>query len=326
MAMNDPFRLAWWIVGVLISIQTCTQCFANAFFPVPENGLVSACTTVQCIMDFVADAERRNQVIVAIPTVSFQYDPYLSLYLGNIIDSLSYYSLSDRQLHYLLFEWTESNITEATLMLMSLLPEKSIFVSYEDGFSAFGIYNMAYTRMKMGLGTAVVFHLNHEQPWVTREFLTQKPTGPVVGLPAESVSLPVMESVFALSYYYKTQQTVLRNYYYSPIANDATYFPTGVPFYGYVFGNLSSTINEEIKKPASLRTHFCQFSGRVSYPLGIRHEQAMERTELLHLLGGAKDATGVNVDVADTLPRCTLDVVPDNVSTQDKETHDADGR
>ena len=277
-------------------------------------------------MDFVADAERRNQVIVAIPTVSFQYDPYLSLYLGNIIDSLSYYSLSDRQLHYLLFEWTESNITEATLMLMSLLPEKSIFVSYEDGFSAFGIYNMAYTRMKMGLGTAVVFHLNHEQPWVTREFLTQKPTGPVVGLSAESVSLPVMESVFALSYYYKTQQTVLRNYYYSPIANDATYFPTGVPFYGYMFGNLSSTINEEIKKPASLRTHFCQFSGRVSYPLGIRHEQAMERTELLHLLGGAKDANGVNVDVADTLPRCTLDVVPDNVSTQDKETHDADGR
>ena len=94
-------------------------------------------------------------------------------------------------------------------MLMSLLPEKSVFISYEDGFSAFGIYNMAYTRMKMGLGTAVVLHLNHEQPWVTREFLTQNPTGPVVGLPAESVSLPVMESVYALSYYYKTQQVTV---------------------------------------------------------------------------------------------------------------------
>ena len=96
-----------------------------------------------------------------------------------------------------------------------------------------------------------------------------------------SVSLPLVESLFALSYYYKSHQTVLRNYYYEPIINDAAYVPTGVPYYGYMFGNESSTISRAIITPASGRTHFCHFTGRVSYPMGIRHEQAHEREELL---------------------------------------------
>ena len=45
--------------------------------------------------------------------------------------------------------------------------------------------------------------------------------------------------------------------------------------------------------------------------MGIRHEQAMERTELLNLLGGTTTTAGVGGtnDFMDAFPRCTLDVV-----------------
>ena len=259
----------------------------QALFRVPENGLVSACPSVSCLIKFIPEIERRGHVIVAIASVSFQLDPYLSLYLGNIIDLLS---MSQRQLHFLLFEWNETNMAETTIMMLSLLPEKSIFVAYEDGLSAFGIYNMAYSRIKFGLGTAVVLHLNHEQPWITKEALALQNNNQTM-----SVSLPVVESLLALSYYYKSHQTVLRNYYYEPITNDAVYIPTGVPYYGYMFGNESSTINEAIKTPASGRKHFCHFTGRVKYPLDILHEQAQEREVLMTMA-----EKGV-------LGRCTID-------------------
>jgi hypothetical protein len=252
-------------------------------------------------MEFIPEIVRRNHIVVAVASVSFALDPYLSLYLGNVIDT---FSASKRQLHYLLFEWHENNMAETMLMMMSLLPEKSIVVVYEDGLSAFGMYNMAYARVKLGLGTAAVLHLNHEQPWVTRESL-EKDAATSAAAAAEGVgrnettSLPTMDSLVALSYYYQTQRVVFRNYFYEPIAADTVYFPTGVPFYGYVFGNASSPLAGNFTAPASSRRHLCHFTGRVSYPRGVLHGQAGERKELVDL--AARGA----------LAPCTLDVVPD---------------
>ena len=286
---------------VVVCLLSWPLRMVDALFPAPENGLLSACPSVACLIDFIPEIVRRDHIIVAVASVSFALDPYLSLYLGNVIDT---FSASKRQLHYLLFEWHENNMAETMLMLMSLLPEKSIVVVYEDGMSAFGMYNMAYARVKLGLGTAAVLHLNHEQPWVTRESLEQDEATSTAAAAAgggrnETTSLPTMDSLVALSYYYQTQRAVFRNYFYDPIDADTVYFPTGVPFYGNVFGNASSPLVGKFAAPASARRHLCHFTGRVSYPRGVLHAQAGERKELMDLA-----ARG-------TLAPCTIDVVPD---------------
>ena len=143
----------------------------------PPSDYVNSCSSLECLIATIAAIQQEKRKIIAFISTNFRKDPYLGLYLGNVIDLFQ--NTTEIVPHFLLFEWpgegTKSgNIVESALMLISLLPAQSVFVSYEDGASAFGIQNLAYARAKLGLGCAVILHLNQEQPWVTKGFYAEE--------------------------------------------------------------------------------------------------------------------------------------------------------
>lgn len=148
----------------------------------PPSDYVNSCSSLECLIGTIQAIQRENRTIIAFISNYFRRDPYLGLYLGNVIDLFQ--NTTEIVPHFLLFEWPggegegaqTGNIVETALMLFSLLPAQSVFVSYEDGASAFGVQNLAYARTKLGLGCAVILHLNQEQPWVTKGFYAEEDT------------------------------------------------------------------------------------------------------------------------------------------------------
>ena len=169
--------LVWKLILCLLSsnfIPASVRAFKHVL---PPSDYINSCSSLECLIGTIRAIQQENRTIVAFVSTYFQKDPYLGLYLGNVIDLFR--NTTEIVPHFLLFEWPgegvqTGNIVETALMLFSLLPAQSVFVSYEDGASAFGIQNLAYARAKLGLGCAVIMHLNHEQPWVTKGFYAEE--------------------------------------------------------------------------------------------------------------------------------------------------------
>ena len=247
----------------------------SAGYPLPDTGKFSICYDLPCMISTIQMISEGNEVIVAVISNDFSTDPYLPLYLGQIVDS---FSLSKSPLHYLLTQCAGQTILELAIMVLTLLPSKSVFVSFEDGPSSFGIYNLAFTRVKLGISYApsVVLHLNHEQPWITQANVEET-----------AIDRPnsLVWSQDDFKYLYTVAPVIIRNYYYEPYTTLSSYVPLGAPMYGYLINNPSSHIASIIDKPASLRSTYCHFTGRTNYPYKIQHEQANERKELFTMAG-----------------------------------------
>ena len=258
-------------------------------YPLPENGVISVCWELDCVISTIKRLSELNQVIVSYVSFDFSRDHYSALYIGQTVDS---FSLSELPVQYLLIESKTQPVSEMTLMLLSLLPKNSVFISLEEGPSAFGAFNLAYTRVKLGITHApgVVLHLNHEQPWVTREVLEVNNKDY-----SDNYLINTQED---FKYIYSVLPVILRNYYYHPYSALSTYIPLGVPMFGYLIGNSSSVITAKMKAPSSERSTYCEFIGRTTYPKAILHEQAGERRELF-LLSGSEGGV-------DNLHPCTV--------------------
>lgn len=134
------------ILILLIYTSIILQSFAR--FPVPENGNITICFDLPCLTASIQYiSQNLSHVIVACASSDIQNDNYLSLYLGNLIES---FSLSSNLLHYLLFQSMDNSFYETVIMYLTLLPERSVFISFEDGSSSFGIHNTAITKNNLG--------------------------------------------------------------------------------------------------------------------------------------------------------------------------------
>ena len=174
--------LVWKLLFCFLSINLLSVSIHAFKHVLPPSDYVNSCSSLECLIGTIQAIQHENRTIIAFISNYFRRDPYLGLYLGNVIDLFQ--NTTEIVPHFLLFEWPggeeegaqTGNIVETALMLFSLLPAQSVFVSYEDGASAFGVQNLAYARAKLGLGCAVILHLNQEQPWVTKGFYAEEDT------------------------------------------------------------------------------------------------------------------------------------------------------
>lgn len=141
----------------------------------------------------------------------------------------------------------------AAVEMLSILPEKSVFVAYEHGKSSFSIRNIDVAQSQINLRTSVIYHLNHERPWH------------VLGHGDDNSLDRPFASIDELIQSYARFPLVLRNYYYKPLLQHSTYLPVGPTLVGYVIGNSSSPLFQQSARAASQRGIFCQFRGRLKY-------------------------------------------------------------
>lgn len=221
-------------------------------YPLPDKGKIVVCLDSTCLQTTIANIlsvyQERDVLFVAFASQDFSKDSYLSLYIGWIVDQFDGMP-GFKDVFFLLYQ-SKKGIMDGAVSMISLLPSQSVFIAYEHGFSSFSIYNLEHLKRKTGKGPAVVFHLNHEQPW---EFKNKN------SLDFTFSTLDGLISSYAL------HPLVIRNYYYQPLLNYSHYYPVGPTLYGYMIANSSSVLQQSQFKLSSERKRFCYFIGRTNY-------------------------------------------------------------
>jgi hypothetical protein len=217
---------------------------SQSSYPVPTHGKLSICFDNSCLNN----AFRLNDFFVVIATTNIEKDGYLSIYLGYL---MHLFNRCSQDIHFLVSQ-TNSSILEGLKFILENSPNPSALVVIENEVHGLLLDNLTTIKNISNM----ILHLNHEQPWESGNHLT-----------------------------YTSETTIIRNYYYKPYLtqnrNHAYYIPAGIPMYGYIIGNSSSSLTRN--KLSSLRLHYCLFSGRTNYLRQPSHHQANERQELLEM-------------------------------------------
>lgn len=234
-------------------------------FSLASKGEKVVCTSRECISNMVDYVQANHGIVAATVSLDLENDPYLLLYLGWMIEVLQ---KVDRQVYWVIFSFGDSNVNDERFhselnYFLSALPPTSIFLANQHGPSYISVKHLGLLREKYSIGSSIVLHMNHEQPWK-------------VGRRDYDYTF---DSVSQLVDCYKQFDLVLRNYYYEPLLATSIYFPTGPSRYHVVLG-LNNSIADAI---ASTRSRFCYFSGRRFYEEQMNHEQANERESLFQL-------------------------------------------
>lgn len=220
--------------------------------PTSEMWIVSEAETLLTLMRDIAG---RNRSVLAVASRNISMDSYLVLYLGRFIH---WFDNDQFNLSVVLFEKPRKLLwTETVVLLLSQLPPKSIFLSYQHGHSSFGIVPLRQTQLMYNLTPTVVFHLNHEQPWLTPSSTTDN-------------SLDITyNSTLELMEAYSHFPHMFRQYYYTALLTTSQYIPMGPPYYGHLLNNpthihypLLISLTSQL---ASIRSTLCLFRGRWKY-------------------------------------------------------------
>jgi hypothetical protein len=220
----------------------------HAMFPVPTVGNLIICFTFECFQDTVDFVVSKDAILVAMISFDISKDNYSALYLGNILNMFDFPNLP---VYTVLLQLPEGlNVEEAGSKMIKLITStKSVFVSYEHGFSSFGL-NDLQSMKSLGYGPQVVYHLNHEKPWTNGDH-------------KEDSLDSLYSSTDKLVASYQLHPLVLRNYYFDQLANHSHYLPLGVSYYSFLIGSESHK-NSPIAL-ASQRGTRCYFQGRLNY-------------------------------------------------------------
>jgi hypothetical protein len=223
-----------------------------------------------CLLEVKKSIIEDDEIFVAVFSRNLALDSYLALYIG----WLNYlFNKSPYQLHFVVYEFGDTENEEQLrlktsfgLVLLSILPKKSIFLSFEQGSNVFGLRLLTHTKEKLAIGASVIIHLNHEQPWVTG--------------PANHPDF-IFPSLQEVKDSYIQHPYIFRNYYYEYFNDVTYYFPVGPSKYGFHIDNSLSMIYDYTNIKASKRENYCVFIGRVGYDFSQGHSQAHERKYLI---------------------------------------------
>ncbi len=247
---------------LLISLVHCQ-------IPIPE-GDVRFCFDFECFSSFLELASSNNVVIAGIPTFDVKLDSYTSLYLGQILELFDMPAL--KILTVVLETPQHMKFHDATIKMIELMTNtSSILVTYEHGFSSFGLFNIE--KMKQaGYGPTVVYHMNHERPWKLTP--QTKEHSPITSDHLDDIYSSTEELVAS----YDLHPLVLRNYFYSPLENHSHYLPVGLPQYSYLLGKGKEYDHAHIKL-ASQRSTYCHFKGRFDYSFVFLDSQKKDKRQ-----------------------------------------------
>lgn len=190
-------------------------------------------------------------------------DPYLGLYtsrLVNLFDNL----LEIPTVFAMVTKSPDLTYDETVLTTLYHLPPRSLFVCIQHGnfrIHFFKLMQMLQLLKKPNL--PMLFHLNHEQPWIH-----------------DDTSLDfVYNTTEELTEQYKSFPLILRNYYYQPLLSSSHYLPVGYPYLGFILNNKTTEYSElQDLIYASDRKYFCFFQGRVTY----NESQSMNDRDLMN--------------------------------------------
>eukprot|EP01040_Poterioochromonas_malhamensis_P005359 gene5359-5746_t len=120
----------------------------------------------------------------------------------------------------------------------------------EHGPSSFGINSFDMLR-DYDIGPVILYHANHEQPWITNLHDNQLDY--------------TYSTIHDLQTAYSKLLVVIRNYYYAPLTPFSQYLPINAPYYSFLLNNQSSPLRPYLRIPASQRRFKCVFRGRTNY-------------------------------------------------------------
>jgi hypothetical protein len=201
----------------------------------------------------------RNRTIVATVSKNVDADLYLALHFGRIMNLFedTLYNSS-----FIVFQKPlQLTWVETILLMLSHMPPKSIFLSYQHGPSGVGMPPVIDAKRIFGYSPAVVFHMNHERPWVTAEDLQGDPQKFRIDF-TYNITQELADA-------YEEFPVVFRHYYYAPLLSSAQYIPIQAPFYGHLIDNPENpyyALFESLRTtPVSQRAVLCLFRGRLTY-------------------------------------------------------------
>lgn len=265
------------ITSLLLCMITFTNCnipvpanMPAGSVPLPEDVKLTICQDIICLLEVKKSIVDNDEIFVAVFSRNLGSDSYLALYIG----WLNYlFNKSPYQLHFVVYEFGDTSTDEELrlktsfgLVLLSILPKRSIFLCFEQGSNVFGLRLLTHTKEKLGIGASVIIHLNHEQPWVTE--------------PYDHPDF-IFQTLKEVKDSYIKHPYVFRNYYYEYFNDVTYYFPVGPSKYGFHIDNPLSMIYDHTNTKASERENYCVFIGRVGYDFNQGHSQAHERQYLI---------------------------------------------
>lgn len=237
--------------------------------PLPAGVKMTICQDILCLLEIKQLIILHNEIYVAVFSRNLGVDAYLALYIGWLEHI---FNKSPYKLHFVAFEFgnvkSEDEITFQTsigLVMLSILPKKSIFLCFEQGSNVFGLKLLSLSRKQFGAGPTIVIHLNHEQPWVME---SNHPDY-------------IYSTIEEVRDAYMKNNYVFRNYYYQYFDDITFYFPVGPSKFGFQIQNPNSIISKNVIIKASERENYCIFIGRLGYEYTQSHSQSHEREYLV---------------------------------------------
>lgn len=247
----------------LLILDTCSQELSVPFVSNSDNWSLPHAEELwmigdgQTLLQVVRDISSRNRTIVAAISRNITLDSYLVLYLGRFI---SWFENDQFNPSFVIFQKPPKlTWVETAVLMLSQLPPKAIFLSYQHGRSSFGISPLKEAKRMFNYTPTVVFHLNHERPWMNLEN-----TDPTV----ETMDF-TFNTTYELMEAYSEFPLVFRQYYYTALLPTSQYIPIGAPYYGHLIDNPGNQyyplFQSLVARKASERDFFCAFRGRLKY-------------------------------------------------------------
>ena len=176
------------------------------------------------------------------------------------------------------------NYLSITNYLLSILPEESIFVSFDHGWAVRRLSHIIKLKNDKKIKNIGIFHLNHEQPWL-------------VNVPNKFHNDYANETSLYDLYNQYNDSLIFRNYAHPALDGVSVQLPVGPSFYDYWINNPLSGLNGNV--PASERRIDCRFIGRKQYTMTKEESNAgiKERDALFDLAcdGNAEYYQDLNV-------------------------------
>lgn len=296
------------VIICIACIWLCTTwLLVESTFPFPPAKDVFVVLNVPDLVELLEQPGLQHRHIVSFLTPDIGHDPYITLYMGLLLDLLedrdaqdfaeleamqSYdprvdaFSSTTRDLSLnttvVIFQANSSEITifEAGLVMLSVLPATSTFISIQHGSHQIGLQHLQRYQSLLRLPLpSMLMHFNHERPWIVDYSMHLDFTFP---------------SVNRLQEEYGKYDVVVRSYFFEPVTGTeapirtnppleqstkqthknkdgerkvhAHYLPIFAPYQKHIVENISSSLyREAIATKASQRPFKCWFKGRINY-------------------------------------------------------------
>lgn len=215
--------------------------------------------TYEHAVELFPSIDLMNKIAIIWVTYDHEVDPYLKLYVEYVLELTKYLD----SVHVII----KNPDNDASLLpkVMEILPDKNIFIIVEDADLRINLCSLFATLDYLSRPSPIIFHLNHETPWV-ESTMGVTPTGHYC-------------SSYLLEDIYKKYLYVFRNYYSILYTSSSDY----VPLLSKQMRKLRQYRNQHPLIKSSQRMNWCIFSGRIKYD-HTRVVDSIFRSERLHFI------------------------------------------